>query len=183
MRFFYIFVLRKRTLRAVLWKPPPPRLRQGREKMRPPPRRPPSSLLARSSIIPFPLFVPESEYEYRASSISVAHTPAPKPCSRQRVTLCMDATLYNARVGISKALTSHPRGGEGGAQAVRPANCRLACGHAQLLGKTDGLELEKAEGARAGRPGNDPLLPPSLQSLVKVFAKHKQEPGRTSQKC
>ena len=45
-RFFYIFVLRKRTLRAVLWKPPPRlRGRQGREKMRPP-RRPPSSSLA-----------------------------------------------------------------------------------------------------------------------------------------
>ena len=48
------------------------------------------------------------------------------------------------------------------ASGVRPANCRLACGHAQLLGKTDGLESEKAEAEKErGRPGNDPLLLPS----------------------
>ena len=69
----------------------------------------------------------------------------------QRITLCLEAMLYNARVEISKSvkarcsLTSHFSPTRHGA-----ANCRLACGRA---GGQDGWI-----GVGGGRPGNYPLF-------------------------
>ena len=116
----FIFVLRKRTLRAVLWKPPQ-RLRQGREKMRPPPRPPPSSMLA-PPLFRF-LYLSRSRNMNTGRLVSIFHalkgrSQAEFPSASHPVHGC-DALQYNARVGVSgmEALTSHPRG-EGGAQAV-----------------------------------------------------------------
>ena len=156
---------------AVLWKPPQLlRGRQGREKMRPS-RSALAPPLASSSIIPFPLFVPESEYEYRAPSHSVRSARTmmisiflscieAQILSRCRESLCdlmrrvtmrgsKSQSVKSVRARFARSLLTHTVRREGA--GLIAASHAGPGGQDGWIGVGGGRTRDEAKG---GRPGN-----------------------------